>query len=673
MDETTRELYDRAEHLRRVHDYDGALAAYESIVSRNPEDAAARWAIVLCRYGIEYTHDNVTQSDVPSINRLSFDSILEDRDYLMALRCAPEDQAAHYRSEAVRIAEIQDQFVSIVRAEKPYDVFISFKSSDGRMRTRDYALAQEIYDALTTEGFRVFFSPVSLRHHLGEVYEPYIFAALYSARVMVLVGTQKEYVEADWVRNEWSRYLYLMQQDPKKHLLPVYEGMNPADFPAQIARMQAIDLSQIGALQLVCTRVKDMAGEKEKVIYVRRKDGVTVNATNLVRRITLDVEDGAFDEASQRIKAFVDEYGADYADLRYARLLCANRSRNVAELATHLSAGIASSEDLDYVLTSGSDEQKTALQSLESLSRRYEQRKLVDDGIRSARDAYEAGRYADTISTIDVLRRLPCFDRGAEVDQLYAMARRQQEAIDKRAEFLQLTESGSYLRNLLSEKSPNIYQKLLAYEQFRAAPQSSKERLRWSHTIAIACCVATIVGWFIFKQSLDNVTLIVCLTFAALETWRFFRKEEWKALSTLALAVLKGFLLTFGPSLALSFILIQMHAGASDRSTSILSLLSRFWYGEADSDAGVLVVVYLGVLLTVIARNVSGALKENEARKTHAVVKQSEEQALQLRRELSSVISAFEEEERLRLEQEYGPYLQEDDWKQLGHVSEYRL
>jgi hypothetical protein len=185
--------------------------------------------------------------------------------------------------------------------------------------------------------------------------------------------------------------------------------------------------------------------------------------------------------------------------------------------------------------------------------------------------------------------------------------------------------------------------------------------------------VATIVGWFIFKQSLDNVTLIVCLTFAALETWRFFRKEQWKALSTLALAVLKGFLLTFGPSLALSFILIQMHAGASDRCTSILSLLSRFWYGEADSDAGVLVVVYLGVLLTVIARNVSGALKENEARKTHAVVKQSEEQALQLRRELSSVISAFEEEERLHLEQEYGPYLQEDDWKQLGHVSEYRL
>lgn len=72
---------------------------------------------------------------------------------------------------------------------------------------------------LTKEGFKVFFARYTLEDKLGTAYEPYIYAALNSARVMVVVGTKPQYFNAVWVKNEWSRYLGLMKQGKKKTLI----------------------------------------------------------------------------------------------------------------------------------------------------------------------------------------------------------------------------------------------------------------------------------------------------------------------------------------------------------------------------------------------------------------------------------------------------------------------
>ena len=47
----------------------------------------------------------------------------------------------------------------------------------------DSVIAQDVYDALTEKGYRVFFSRITLEDKLGTEYEPYIFAALNSAKV----------------------------------------------------------------------------------------------------------------------------------------------------------------------------------------------------------------------------------------------------------------------------------------------------------------------------------------------------------------------------------------------------------------------------------------------------------------------------------------------------------
>ena len=56
-DERIANLYNRANHLRLLKDFDKAQMVYESITAERKEDAEAYWGAVLCRYGIEYVED----------------------------------------------------------------------------------------------------------------------------------------------------------------------------------------------------------------------------------------------------------------------------------------------------------------------------------------------------------------------------------------------------------------------------------------------------------------------------------------------------------------------------------------------------------------------------------------------------------------------------------------
>ena len=52
-------LYNRANHFRRIGEFDKALAIYENIVREDNTDAEAHWCCVLCRFGIEYVEDPI--------------------------------------------------------------------------------------------------------------------------------------------------------------------------------------------------------------------------------------------------------------------------------------------------------------------------------------------------------------------------------------------------------------------------------------------------------------------------------------------------------------------------------------------------------------------------------------------------------------------------------------
>lgn len=302
-DETRENLYDRANHFRRNNDYDKATSIYEQLLNEDNTDAEAYWSIVLCRYGIEYVQDPATKKRVPTINRMQYTSILADEDYKSALQYADFTQKKIYESEGKAIDKLQKGILAISQAEEPFDVFICYKETDNNgRRTPDSVLAQELYYGLKEEGFKVFFARITLEDKLGSAYEPYIFAALNSAKAMVVLGTQPEHFKAVWVKNEWSRYLSLIKKGEKKTLIPAYKGMDPYDLPDEFSHLQAQDMSKLGFMQDLIRGVKKLVNankKKEAPQVVVQQTAPTGNISALLTRMQMSIEDGEFDQADR--------------------------------------------------------------------------------------------------------------------------------------------------------------------------------------------------------------------------------------------------------------------------------------------------------------------------------------------------------------------------------------
>lgn len=278
-DEKKLTLFARANRLRMGCEFDKAAGIYESIVADFPQEAEAYWGLVLCKYGIEYVDDPATGKKIPTCHRSSFESIMEDSDFEQALENADVVARKVYREEAKQIEEIRKGIIEVSGKEEPYDIFICYKETDENgQRTVDSVIAQDVYDALTEKGYRVFFSRITLEDKLGQEYEPYIFAALNSAKIMLAFGTDYEYYNAVWVKNEWSRYLKLMARDKTKHLIPCYKNIDAYDMPKEFAKLQAQDMGKVGAIQDLMRGIEKLlpknepAAVQEKVVYAAPAD-----------------------------------------------------------------------------------------------------------------------------------------------------------------------------------------------------------------------------------------------------------------------------------------------------------------------------------------------------------------------------------------------------------------
>lgn len=303
-------LYDRANHFRRNNEYDKAMSIYEQILAEDNTDAEAYWSLVLCRYGIEYVEDPATGKRIPTVNRAQFTSVFDDDNYKSALRCADAAQKEIYQAEAKAINEIQKGILAISQKEELFDVFICYKETDSRgARTPDSVLANDLYHQLTQEGFKVFFSRITLEDKLGSAYEPYIFAALNSARVMVVLGTRPEYFNAVWVKNEWSRYLALIKNGAKKMLIPAYKDMDPYDLPEEFSHLQAQDMGKLGFMQDLIRGIRKIVssdGQKTAAKPAAPAAAGSTGAAPLLQRAFLFLEDEAWYVADDYFNKVLD-------------------------------------------------------------------------------------------------------------------------------------------------------------------------------------------------------------------------------------------------------------------------------------------------------------------------------------------------------------------------------
>ena len=331
-DEQRAAAFNRGNHFRRSGEFDKALAVYERIVAEDDNDAEAHWCCALCRFGIEYVEDPATYEWLPTCHRASFDSFLEDVDYLAAVEHSDGITRRQYQKDAAKIAEVQRGILATSQNEQPFDVFLCYKETgeDGQ-RTRDSLMAQEVYYELTEQGYRVFFARITLEDKAGTEYEPYIFAALNSVKVMVVIGTKPEHFNAVWVKNEWSRFLSMMKKDRSKLLLPCYRDMDPYDLPEALSVLQSYDMSKIGFMQDLIRGVKKVidAGKPQETAKETVKETVVVhneggsNVQALLDRGQMALEDGEWSKADEFFEQVLNQdarCGAAYLGKFLARV-----------------------------------------------------------------------------------------------------------------------------------------------------------------------------------------------------------------------------------------------------------------------------------------------------------------------------------------------------------------
>ena len=339
-DEQRAAAFNRGNHFRRLGEFDKALTVYERIVQEDERDAEAHWCCALCRFGIEYVKDPASGEYLPTCHRASFDSFLEDVDYRAALEYADAVARGQYEKDGEKIAQVQRGILSVSQKEKPFDVFLCYKESDENGdRTVDSTLAQDIYYQLTDRGYRVFFARITLEDKAGQAYEPYIFAALHSAKVMIVVGTRPEYLNAAWVKNEWSRYLSIVKKDRTKLLIPCYRDMDPYDMPEQLSVLQSYDMGKIGFVQdLIRGISKVISKDVPKTGHETELSGTNEgsgNLTALLKRGFMALEDGEWARADEFFEQALNQ-DAECGEAYFGKFLAEQKCSSLDSWENHI-------------------------------------------------------------------------------------------------------------------------------------------------------------------------------------------------------------------------------------------------------------------------------------------------------------------------------------------------
>lgn len=317
-------LFNKATHLRLNRDFHRSMKTYEKLLDEDHTDAEAHWGLVLSRYGIEYVKDNKSGEYLPTLHRMQNKSILSDIDYKDALTYARPGARRIYEERAHRIDDIYKKYETITRNEPSYDVFICYKETDENTgkHTKDSVFAHEIYTALTREGLKVFFARKTLEGKLGLDFEPLIFSALNSAKVMVVVATSLENVNAVWVRNEWERYLELCEEENSdKNIIPVYYGITAYDLPDELSSKQSLNMENLGFMQDLLDGIKKLSQRKENGKFKEMENG---GDSRLVQNAATYLKLNNYEMADETYTQIIKEYPEDYRGW-WGKIICSTR------------------------------------------------------------------------------------------------------------------------------------------------------------------------------------------------------------------------------------------------------------------------------------------------------------------------------------------------------------
>jgi tetratricopeptide (TPR) repeat protein len=165
--------------------------------------------------------------------------------------------AENYARLADQIEEYKEKYRR-VKAERPEgsQVFICFKDTG----TQDGKLGYRIFNTFARK-YDVFFSKESLLDIGGNDYEPYIYHALTTAKVLLVLCSDRDHLESKWVHNEWWRF-WRFARGTDRVIIPIFrEGFDANQLPDELRSCQGIP-EDVGLLSTLTARLEAVFGEK---------------------------------------------------------------------------------------------------------------------------------------------------------------------------------------------------------------------------------------------------------------------------------------------------------------------------------------------------------------------------------------------------------------------------
>lgn len=269
-------MLNEANKDRRMSNYDRAIIGYEEVLRKDATNAEAYFGLFISEYGIKYEVD-IDGSYKPTCHRFSTESVYNNENYKHAIEYAiSEPVRERYKADAAEIERIRLEVAEKVKKGESYDIFICYKKSDENGNdTYDSKRAWNIWKELTKLGYKVFFAEESLSGVTGEEYEPIIFTALSTCKVMLFMTSKTEWGNATWVKNEWSRYLKMIKNGEKESgsLIPICLGdLDAYGLPLELKNLQALFEKNINFFDVLRERITKLVNTYRAKSTLTRKE-----------------------------------------------------------------------------------------------------------------------------------------------------------------------------------------------------------------------------------------------------------------------------------------------------------------------------------------------------------------------------------------------------------------
>ena len=399
------ELYHMANGYYFDRQYDKAEECYRKLIINGGKDGEVYWRLLLCHYCIFYQEDEnkrqipiILNPDLSDPNEMSLRRDL--RTYL------PEEQFPSYYESLREIDQILDKY-RLLKNEVKYDIFISVKQkTDDGEPTRDREIGIKLYEELKKDNYSVFNSEIT-KPPAGEQYEPYIIAALISAKVLIVVGSSTENMSAPWVKNEWSRFLWMMRREKAKRgkaerklICYLTDGMQPKQLPRGLsASYQAIIDSNRAMTELSASLAflrKTEEPVKNTFFKRQQENDQSVSFQKIEKQMTVWLITKQFDKVIDQYNKLTDKWlYMDHASL-YIMTLCAkNRVTEIESIV--LSQSVL--EEMDLVKAAlavcHAPEERKKINDLIALNRdwrkEYEKKREPESDKKTVEEWYQAG------------------------------------------------------------------------------------------------------------------------------------------------------------------------------------------------------------------------------------------------------------------------------------------